>query len=243
VFDALPPPCEPLPVRDAPAARRAAMWEESPGGRKARPLLLVFSGGSFLFQVPYRHTLRWAREQGFQARQVFYPLADLAGAWRAARDAAVDAHRRWRPIYAWGDSAGGVLAARLAQLGLTSAAAAVAGPVNLISWPYGQNDSASPEYGFWNLIENSGRQTRRYVSPVFHPTANRVLVVHGRDDPVVPFEINRRWAARDPKVRLRVSPSTHDLSQTAVNERNHKLSLRWLWRDFQRRLSRRRACG
>ena len=219
------------------------MWEEGPGGRKSRPLLLLFSGGSFQFEVRYRDTLRWAREQGFEARQVMYPVNDLAGAWRTARDAASDAYRRWRPIYAWGDSAGGVFAARLAQLGLTNAAAAVAAPDNLITWPYDQHDPESTSYRFWDDIRNSRPPTRRYISPVFHPTANRVLVVHARNDTIVPFEINRRWAARDPRVRLRESASTHDLSQTAIIERNHRGSLRWLWRDYLRRLSKRRACG
>ncbi len=171
-----------------------------------------------------------ARSLGFTPRYVNYTAANVLAAWRDTRAAASREAARGRDVYAYGFSAGGVLASLLAQKDRVLAAAAVAPPSNLTTW-----ERNGP---IWDYIGNPGPRTKRFLSPPFHPTANPITLYHSTEDPLSPFRANLLWARRDPKVRLVPVAGTH-----TTGDRHHAIArtaLSWLGR-FHRRVLAARA--
>jgi acetyl esterase/lipase len=104
--------------------------------RSKPPILLMFHAGGFIFNCT-TPCLAWAADvaenHGFKARDIEYPLGSVPSAMAAAVDA-VPPRRR---VFAYGESAGGLLAARLAQTGRVEAAAVQPPVSNLpfyLSW-------------------------------------------------------------------------------------------------------------
>jgi acetyl esterase/lipase len=104
--------------------------------RSKPPILLMFHAGGFIFNCT-TPCLAWAEDvaenHGFKARDIEYPLGSVPSAMAAAVDA-VPPRRR---VFAYGESAGGLLAARLAQTGRVEAAAVQPPVSNLpfyLSW-------------------------------------------------------------------------------------------------------------
>jgi pimeloyl-ACP methyl ester carboxylesterase len=198
----------------APAAALAAEGNEgkegvAPQKPSPKPQLILFHGGSFLFQDPtFRPlTLPYALANGFVPHYVNYPLGNLPAAVEAARLEA----RRLRDlvglenVYAYGASAGGTLAAILAGEGDVSAAVAKA-PVSDFGtweWPLGV-------YG-GNYYETilAGLETRARLSPVARPEERPLLVIQGREDKIVPPAMNEGFAAKFARVYLWLVPGGH----------------------------------
>jgi hypothetical protein len=158
-----------------------------------RPLLLVLPPGGFLLPSgPRTEALEMARRRGFAARQIDYVLGDPLSAWHEVRGEALRARRNGRAVYAYGESAGGVLASLLAKKGIANAAVSNGAPSNMTTWTAANS---------WHLLRNHGLGTRRALSPVFGPTRRPILA---QDTPEVPvtFRMNTRWAKRDPMVRF-----------------------------------------
>lgn len=172
--------------------------------------LLLFHGGSFLFQDPgfEARTRRVVIRAGFVPHYVDYPLGNLPAAVAfseaAARALAEEFGRE--NVYAYGSSAGGDLAAILAGRGLVTAAAAKAPPSDLVAWRWPLTRSYGREYRERIASVNA---TLRQYSPMFGEDQRRLLVVQGVADKVVDPKMNERFARRQPLVRLWRVPGGH----------------------------------
>jgi acetyl esterase/lipase len=169
------------------------------------PRLLLIPGGGFVERfdtMPYAAG-GLGRARGFAVTNVRYRLNDPLAAWRQVRRLAQRARRNGRAVYAYGESAGGILAALLAERGLAEAAAVNAPPSDLTRWRL-------PGFpGYWAAMRNGSLSTRRLLSPALHPSTNPILVQQSSEDRIVPASMNRRWAERDPRVRMRAYAGPH----------------------------------
>jgi pimeloyl-ACP methyl ester carboxylesterase len=191
-----------------PAAARAAVAPPLPQPGP-KPQLLLFHGGSFLFEDPFFRplTAAKARAAGFVPRYITYPLGDLAGAVRKARDEASRLRTLFGldRVYAYGSSAGGTLAALLAGDGLVAGAVAKAPVSDLVSWewPLGR-------YGvdYWQQI-GVDLAARYRLSPLRRPARSPLLIYQGRNDQIVPPSMNEEFAAKFNRVHLWKVPGGH----------------------------------
>lgn len=178
----------------------------------SQPQLLLIHGGSFLFEDPKfeAETKPAAIAAGFVPHYLNYPLDDLPGAVRAARVAAGELKARYGPsVYAYGSSAGGTLAALLAGNGLVAAAVAKAPPSDLVGWNW-PLDAYGPDY--YERIA-AGPLARFRLSPLRRPASRPLLLVHGRNDRVVPIAQSQAFAAKFRRVHLWAVPGGHQTEQ------------------------------
>jgi pimeloyl-ACP methyl ester carboxylesterase len=178
-------------------------------GPTQRPQLLLFHGGSFLYEDPFFEPLTRPRAvaAGFVPHYVHYPLGDLPAAVTRARAEA----RRLREkfgldrVYAYGASAGGTLAALLSGNDLVAAAVAKAPVSDLVTWQwplgvYGLN--------YWEDVQAT-ESARQRLSPAMRPERAPLLVYQGRSDQVVPPAMNEEFAAAYERVHLWLVPGGH----------------------------------
>jgi acetyl esterase/lipase len=179
---------------------------EPPG---PKPQLLLFHGGSFLFEDPEFEptTNEPAQAAGFVTHYVTYPLGNVPAAVLAARAAAKELREKVgvENVFAYGSSAGGTLAALLSGEGLVSAAVAKAPVSDLVSWEW-----PLATYGP-NYDEEVGLTLadRYRLSPFRRPAESPLLVVQGRGDQVVPPAMNVAFAAKFERVHLLAVPGGH----------------------------------
>jgi pimeloyl-ACP methyl ester carboxylesterase len=215
-----------------PPAGASAAVSPPPPDPGPKPQLLLFHGGSFLFDDPvFQPSLAAkARVAGFVPHFVTYPLGDLPAAVLRARAEARRLRDRFGPerVYAYGSSAGGTLAALLAGDGLVSAAVAKAPVSDLVGWewPLGR-------YGadYYEQI-GAGLGARYRLSPLRRPAESPLLIYEGRNDGVVPPAMNEAFAAKFARVRLWLVPGGH----TTERQRPWLIdrALRWLARTAPR---------
>jgi acetyl esterase/lipase len=171
--------------------------------------LLLFHGGSFLFEDPNFEPSTAARAiaAGFVPHYVTYPLGDMPAAVLAAQAEA----RRLRHefglarVYAYGASAGGTLAALLSGNGLVDAAVAKAPVSDLVSWKW-PFTAYGPDYDERVGLNISARYR---LSPLRRPAMNPLLIYQGRRDGVVPPAMNQAYAAKFPRVYFWSVPGGH----------------------------------
>jgi pimeloyl-ACP methyl ester carboxylesterase len=190
----------------APLTRTAAAAVET--GSSAKPQLLLFHGGAFLFDDPslQRLTERRAIAAGFVPHYVDYPLGDLAGAVAVAE---AEARRLGEEfgvdhVYAYGFSAGGTLAALLSGSGLVAAAVAKAPPTDLSTWKW-----PTETYAHYDERIGADPEELRRLSPTLLPAQNPLLIYQGRGDRVVPPAMNEAFAAKYPRVHFWSVPGGH----------------------------------
>lgn len=192
------------------------------------PQLLLFHGGSFLFEDPSfeESTEPLAEEAGFVPHYVDYPLGDLPAALTRARAEAARLRSRFgaEHVYAYGSSAGGTLAALLAGEGLVAAAVAKAPPSDLVGWTWPLSTYGADYYERIGLSE----EARYRLSPLRRPERQPLLLLQGRSDQVVPATMNEAFAAKFRQVRLWLLAGGHraERSRPQVVIR----ALRWLLR-------------
>jgi acetyl esterase/lipase len=171
-------------------------------GPTQRPQLLLFHGGSFLYDDPYFEPLTRPRAlaAGFVPHYVTYPLGDLPAAVEKARAEA----RRLRDkfgldrVYAYGSSAGGTLAALLSGDDLVAAAVAKAPVSDLTTWEW-PTAKYGPEY--WEGL-GMDVAARERLSPIRRLQLAPLLIIQGRGDNIVPPAMNQTFAAAYPRVDL-----------------------------------------
>jgi acetyl esterase/lipase len=171
-------------------------------GPSQRPQLLLFHGGSFLYNDPYFEPLTRPRAlaAGFVPHYVTYPLGNLPAAVQRARAEA----RRLREkfgvdrVYAYGSSAGGTLAALLSGDHLVSAAVAKAPVSDLVTWTW-PLERYGPEY--WESL-GADQAARERLSPIRRLQLAPLLVIQGRGDHIVPPSMNEAFAGAYPRVKL-----------------------------------------
>jgi acetyl esterase/lipase len=209
-----------------PALAWAQVEPAEPVGPK--PQLLLFHGGSFLFEdatfEPLTRPL--VEAAGFVPHYVDYPLGDLPAAVLSARAEAARLRARFGldDVFAYGSSAGGTLAALLSGEGLVAAAVAKAPPSDLVgwSWPlraYGEN--------YDEQIGLTQEATYR-LSPLRRPQRRPLLLLQGRVDAVVPLAMSEAFAAKFRQVGLWAIAGGHraERSRPQVVEK----ALAWLLR-------------
>ncbi|MFN8163758.1 MAG: prolyl oligopeptidase family serine peptidase [Solirubrobacterales bacterium] len=186
----------------------------NPGGVKVvptgpKPQLLLFHGGSFLFEDPSFEpsTATRAIDAGFVPHYVAYPLDDMPAAVLQARAEARRLRQKFGVdrVYAYGSSAGGTLAALLCGDGLVSAAVTKAPVSDLVDWQW-PLENYGPEY--YEEIQ-LGPHARYRLSPVRRQAKNPLLIYQGRRDQVVPPAMNEAFAAKFRTVHLWVVPGGH----------------------------------
>lgn len=193
-----------------------------------KPQLLLFHGGSFLFDDPSfeAETEPLAEEAGFVPHYVEYPLGNLPAAVRRARAEAARLRSRVGvdDVYAYGSSAGGTLAALLSGEGLVAAAVAKAPPTDLVEWSWPLSTYGADYYEQIDLTT----EARYRLSPLRRPERQPLLLLQGRSDAVVPVGMNEAFAAKFHQVRLWVLAGGHraERSRPQVVVR----ALRWLLR-------------
>lgn len=179
------------------------------GPERARVHVIVIHGGSFILGNPgmTADTCEAFGNRGWRVTNLSYPLGDLVGAERAARDAAREARRGSEVTLAYGESAGGGLASLLAARGWVDGAFAWAPVSDLVRW---QGES-KPGFVNWEPFRDSSRATLTRLSAVRWAGRESapLMVSHGRDDEHVPLAQSRRLKARWPAMRLREAAGGH----------------------------------
>jgi pimeloyl-ACP methyl ester carboxylesterase len=201
----------------APAGAPAADGGAAPGPTKKvpkeppgpPPQLMLFHGGSFLFEDPFFEpaTAQRAIDAGFVPHYVQYPLNNMPAAVLTARAEARRLRHKFGAgrVPASGASAGGTLAAELSGDGLVAAAVAKAPVSDLVGWewPLGA-------YGANYYEQVSLNEAARYrLSPDRRQQKSPLLVYQGRGDRVVPPVMNEIFAAKYPRVYLWLVPGGH----------------------------------
>jgi len=197
-----------------------------------RPVLLLIHGGGFFEGSPeamdYAAGIA-AAQGGFETLQPAYPLNDLPAAFRQVRDVAIRLRAQGRSVYAYGDSAGGAIAAWLASNGYVRAAGAKSPPTALRAWHtrYAQRYvRARPgDPHSWRYLKATW-DAMRFYSSANRPSRRPVRIFHGCADTVVPCAMNIGFAERDPRVSLVRVPGQH--GDPAARARSFTLGLRWL---------------
>jgi acetyl esterase/lipase len=198
-------PAPPGETSGGEATKGAGAEDEGAGGAvgpSQRPQLLLFHGGSFLYDDPYFEPLTRPRAlaAGFVPHYVTYPLGNLPAAVERARAEA----RRLREkfgldrVYAYGSSAGGTLAALLSGDDLVAAAVAKAPVSDLTTWEW-PTAKYGPEY--WEGL-GMDLPARERLSPIRRLQLAPLLVIQGRGDNIVPAAMNETFAAAYPRVDL-----------------------------------------
>ncbi len=181
-----------------------------------KPQLLLFHGGSFLFQNPFFEAAVVARSfaAGFEPHFIDYPLGSVPEAVTDARAAARAMRQEYglAHLYAYGASAGGTLAALLAGDGLVSGAVAKAPVSDLVDWPW-----ATETYGpsYFERV-GLGEEAARYrYSPSLRPEVKSPLLVYqGVNDQVVPATMSAAFAEKFENVYLWYVPGGHATDET-----------------------------
>lgn len=185
-------------LRNRPRSAAGAASDDT-----SAPGVLLFPPGGFGLPSSSEQmsfAMAAAREAGFRPIEVHYPIWDPIGAWKYAMQTA----HRTRAQFAYGESAGGTLAGRLAQVGLVERASLNAPISDLFTWPFPETPELGLPYG-WGM--NMG--DRLHLSPKFNDSASPIDIIHSVDDDIVPFTDSVIWTSRDPKVTLRVVDGPH----------------------------------
>jgi acetyl esterase/lipase len=171
-----------------------------------KPVMLLFHPGGFVFGDAHMEdqAARVAGRKGFKPVEVNYALQDLPRALHDAKSAA-----RWyrcsgRRVYAYGESTGGNLAARLAERGLARSAATYSAIPNFTRF------AASIDTQAMLTGLHATLRTFRNASPAFHRSRRPILALMGRKEEA--FMTKRptwRWARCDPLVKARLVPGSH----------------------------------
>jgi pimeloyl-ACP methyl ester carboxylesterase len=201
----------------APASAPAVGGGAAPGPGKAEPKeppgpppqLLLFHGGSFLFEDPFFQpsTAQRAIDAGFVPHYVHYPLDNMPAAVLRARAEASRLRQKFGAdrVYAYGASAGGTLVALLSGDGLVAAAVAKAPVSDLVTWEWPLGAYGPNYYEQVGLDESA----RYRLSPDRRSAKSPLLIYQGRGDRVVPPAMNEAFAAKYPHVYLWPVPGGH----------------------------------
>lgn len=191
------------------------------------PVLLMFHSGAFVFGDP--QTLDEARDAasdlGFEPVVVAYPLADLPGAVRATAAAARRYEREGRAVFAYGESAGGTLAALLAERDLVDASATYSQVTDI---PALIRDAPDPAF-FEGSLRATPRQIARSSPGNGRSRVPLLALTPVADDPSQ-SRATHRWDGRDPMVRTIDVEGGHlgYGENPSIYSGNAERSLRWL---------------
>ncbi len=173
-----------------------------------KPVLLLIHGGGFFGGDPsYMDYAAAIAAQGseFATLQPAYPLDDLPAAFTRMKELALSLRRQGHRVFAYGDSAGGAIAAWLASRGYVRAAVAKSPPTALRAWasPYALRYRTDPpaDPHSWRHLRATAESLRAYSS-AGQPSLRPLLIFQSCEDAIVPCAMNIGFAERDPRVSL-----------------------------------------
>ena len=184
-----------------------------------KPVMLLIHGGGFSSGSPadMKPAAERARKQGFRPVKVEYTLGNLAQATKDVKKVAKTYKRKGRDVYAFGNSAGGSLAAMLTRRKLAKASVANSAPVDLPKW-FSEHPTAHA------LAGSPSQRAMRKASPALHRNKGKVLNLGSDDDPVVDPTPAQEWAEQSPGVSYRPVEGGHQWSNPAV----YRIGMRYL---------------
>jgi len=169
-----------------PASASAA--NEYCGPRSARTAVIVIHGGAFVIGSSSltSDTCRAMGAKGFRVINIDYPLGDLVGAEQALYNAVVEARKKAKTVYSYGESAGAGLAALAAARSWTDGAYAWAPVSDLVAW---RKETEATGFLDWRAFKDSSAKTLMRLSAVkwASKTSSPAVVVHGRNDMIVSY--------------------------------------------------------
>jgi pimeloyl-ACP methyl ester carboxylesterase len=184
-------------------------------------LILIIHGGAFVAGTPaamqpQADALHRLAPQA-QIVNVDYPLGDPVDAYRYTRRIAVRHHG---PVVAYGFSAGGYIATRLASRHEVTAAVTVAGVYHLDVWArYARFPKIS-----WDWLGISTAAGRRRAALRPGRASAPQLMLHGDRDRTAPLGDARVYDEEDPRARLKILRGVaHDQPSGPVTG-----AMRWL---------------
>ena len=192
---------------------------------KDRPLVMLVHGGGFVSGAPQDLERQAAAMRRVAPRAKVRSVAYTLGTpTRAYEDVRAIARRHDGPVAAFGVSAGGYLAARLAAEGEVTAAVSVGGLYDLPAY------ARHVRMGVWGraILGIETAEGRRSLVLRRGRDAAPNLLVHNTRDPKAPFGPARRYARRHRGVRLiRARRADHAQPRAPVRR-----AMRWLARRF-----------
>lgn len=160
------------------------------------PTLLLFHPGGFTSGDPSfeNSAVTYAQSLGFATKNLDYPLCDPVSCFKWALSAATMASRAG-PVFAYGDSAGATLAARIAQKRKVRAAACYCPVVR-----YAKFVRDHPSSSVLDCLRPYPDSTLDLMSPGLHLTEKPILCLAGSTDVVATLEEAKLWRKLDPRV-------------------------------------------
>ena len=213
-----------LAAATPPACARTAGPAPSQPGR--RPSLLILHAGGFIFPVgeAIEPACVLATKAGFDVVYVNYPLGNMPKAVAAAERAAKHAGRHGQPVYAYGESAGGTMAALLAQQGLVEAAATYSQVTDLVGYY-----SRTPDPKQYKAVVGATSKDLRTFSPGLHDGGQPILAMVAADDDPALNRATRSWDRRESNVKsIEVEGEHIGTGDPQIYEENVMEALRWL---------------
>lgn len=201
----------------------AAAFPPAGAAAARKPVLLLFPEGGFVtpcVEPCLAQAQSIARHFGFAPRVVEYPLGSIP----AAMQAAIAAVPRNRAAFAYGESAGGLLAARLAETRRVGAAT-LHSPVSDLPYfisvaSFLNATEMGPPLGVPALSD------QKAYSPDAHRTLNPIFAVAAADDWLTPDTV--AWARSQKRVRTTVVPGDHLDGSGLLYPGRVELLLGWL---------------
>ncbi len=187
----------------------------------------MLTGGGFIFDGAFGMpgVTERAVRAGFEPHIINYPEFDLPGAVVAAETAAKALRADRRVVYAYGESAGGTLAARLVQSNLVAAAATYSPVANLRRFA-----DHLPQPDFYMALIHADRELLVHQSPGLRDSDRPILALRPVDDARFMTDATRKWDERDPEVRSVAVPGAHlgDPDRPRVYRRNFGRAISWI---------------
>ncbi len=209
-----------------------AFAPRSAAAEAPRPVLLLIHGGGFFRGEPafMDYAAEIAAQQGeFDTLQPRYPLDNLPAAFLQMKELALGLRREGREVFAYGDSAGGAIAAWLASRGYVRAAAAKSPPTALRAWasPYARHyaSTSAGDPHSWRHLHASEAELRAF-SAARQPSLRPLLIFQSCEDRIVPCSMNIGFAERDPRVSLARVWGAHD--DGTAKDYSVRRGLQWL---------------
>ena len=191
-----------------------------------RPKLLMIHGGGFVLSddAEIGRACSLATEAGFDVSYVDYPLGNLPAAVAATEQAARREARSGLPVYAYGESAGGTLAALLARKRLVDAAATYSQLTDLVAYY-----SRTPNPALFKRVISASRDDLKAASPGFREHGGPVLaLLPSADDPNL-NEDTLEWQRRATNVESTIVDGEHiGGGDVETYEENVSRALVWL---------------
>ncbi len=210
----------------APPACRSKPAAAGPEPTSRRPSLLILHAGGFILPAAdaIEPACTLATDAGFDVVFVRYPLGDIPEAVAASERVARREGRDGVPVFAYGESAGGTLAALLAQKGLVEASATYSPLTDLVAYY-----SRTPDPARFKFAVGAANDDLRAYSPGLHDAGNPILaMVPNGDDPALNRE-TESWDRRDSSVETVAVQGPHiGTGDPETYERNVSKALGWL---------------